>query len=230
MNKTLLITVVLIVIAFLLALLYYQQLPGEAIASHWNYQGEVDGYMSKFWGLFLMPIISLALFLLFLGIPRIDPLKKNIEKFRNYYNLFMLILIAFLLYIQILMILWNNNLTFNMTRALVPAFAVLFYFIGILTEKSKRNWFVGIRTPWTLSSIKVWEETHKTTGKLFKIVGIIALIGILFNKHAILFVIVPVTVVAIYSIIFSYFEYQKLNKHDKKRQTNNKSKKRRTKS
>ena len=60
-------------------------MPSE-MPSHWNIEGEVDAYMSKFWALFLMPIISVGLLILFMLIPKIDPLKKNFAKFKKYYH------------------------------------------------------------------------------------------------------------------------------------------------
>lgn len=181
----------------------------EKIASHWNAQGQVDGYMSKFWGLFSMPFMSVGFFLLFILIPKIDPLKTNISKFRNYYDVFVLLTIVFLLYLYLLTIFWNLGLRFSMIQFLVPAFGILFYYCGILIENAKRNWSIGIRTPWTLSNDKVWDKTHKIGGKLFKIVGVIALLGIFFQSYALFFVLVPVISVAIYTAIYSYFEYQR---------------------
>jgi len=201
----------MILLSFLIAIYFYPQMP-EKIASHWNSQGQVNGYMSKFWGLFLMPFISIALFLLFIIIPKIDPLKKNIEKFRKYFDLLIIFIFIFLFYIYTLTILWNLGITFNMTLAMVPALGILFYFVGIVTEKAKRNWFIGIRTPWTLSSDIVWNKTHKIGGKLFKIAALIAFSGLFFPKYAILLVIVPVILVALYTIVYSYFEYKKQKK------------------
>jgi len=96
-----------------------------------------------------------------------------------------------------------------MPQALSPAFAILLYYSGTLTEKAKQNWFVGIRTPWTLSSEKVWQKTHKIGGKLFKICGIIALLGFFFPDLAFLFILVPLLSVCVYTIVYSYFEYKK---------------------
>jgi uncharacterized membrane protein len=86
---------------------------------------------------------------------------------------------------------------------------LLFYYTGVLCEKSKRNWFIGIRTPWTLSSDKVWEKTHKIGGKLFKIAGIIAILGALTPEYAIILILIPVISAVGYTIAYSYFEYQK---------------------
>jgi len=201
----------LVIISFIIGIYLYPQMPAS-MASHWNAQGIVDGYMSKFWGLFLMPIISFALFLLFLAIPRIDPLKKNIQKFRKYFDIFIIIIIAFLLYLYLLTIFWSLGFMFSMILMLSPAFAILFYYAGILTENAKRNWFIGIRTPWTMSSDKVWDKTHKLGGLLFKLCGIIALFGMLLPDYALLFVIIPAVVLVVYTVVYSYFEYKKIKK------------------
>ncbi len=198
----------IILFSFLFGIYLYPQMP-EKIASHWNVQGQVDGYMSKFWGLFLMPLISAGLFLLFIAIPKIDPLKTNIEKFRKYYDGFITLVIIFLFYLYLLTIFWNMGIRFDIIQLLAPAFGILFYYCGILIENAKRNWFIGIRTPWTLSNDAVWDKTHKIGGKLFKISGIVVLFGIFFRNYALFFILVPVILVAIYTIIYSYVEYQK---------------------
>lgn len=208
MKKTNIIIIIIILISFAIGIYFYSQFP-DRIASHWNIRGEVDGYMSKFWGLFLMPIILLGLWMLFLLIPRIDPLKKNIEKFRKYFDVFIVLIILFLFYIYLLAIAWNTGMRFDMGRAMVPAMGILFYYAGILLKHAKRNWFIGIRTPWTLSSDKVWEKTHELGGRFFKIAGVIAILGIFFPKWVFLFVIIPVILFTIYIFVYSYFLYQK---------------------
>jgi uncharacterized membrane protein len=210
MRKSEIIIFGIIILSFAISIYYYPQMP-EKVASHWNAEGQVNGYMSKFWGLFLMPVISMGLLLLFILIPRIDPLKSNIQEFRKYYDGFIVLIMVFLFYLHLLTIFWNLGYTFNMITFLSPAFAILFYYSGILIENAKRNWFIGIRTPWTLSSDKVWDKTHKIGGKLFKIAGILALFAIFFESYAILVIIVPVIMVSIYTVVYSYFEYQKEN-------------------
>ncbi len=208
MKKNKIIILGIISLSFIIAIYVYPQMP-EKMASHWNIQGEVDSYISKFWSLFLMPIISIGLFLLFILIPKIDPLKENIEKFRKYFDGFIVLIMIFLFYVYLLTIFWNIGIRFNMTQFMMPALGILFYYCGILVENAKRNWFIGIRTPWTLSNEKVWDKTHKIGGKLFKVTGIIAFLGIFLPKYAIFFVIIPVISVAVYTIIYSYFEHQK---------------------
>lgn len=210
MKRSNLIILAIILILFITGISFYPEMP-EKMASHWNFKGEVDGYISKFWGLFLMPFISVFLFLLFLVIPKIDPLKENIEKFRKYFDSFIIIIILFLFYLYLLTIFWNLGIKFSMPQFLAPAFGVLLYYCGVLIENAKRNWSIGIRTPWTLSSEKVWDKTHKIGGKLFKISGIICLFGILFPDFALFFVLAPVILFMVYTIFYSFFEYKKEN-------------------
>lgn len=94
-NKT---PIIIIILSFFIGIYFYPQMP-DKMASHWNIKNEVDGYLPKFWGLFLMPLVSLGMYGLFIALPRIDPLKKNIEAFKKYYFGFILIMIVFLFYI-----------------------------------------------------------------------------------------------------------------------------------
>jgi len=199
-----------ILASFLLSMYYYQQLPDE-IASHWNSSGEVDDYLPKFWGLFLIPFTSLGILILFWIIPKIDPLKKNIASFRKYFDFFLFVLLIYLLYIQILTIIWSLGITFNMNQAIIPALGILIYSISYLIENAKRNWFIGIRTPWTLSNDKVWEKTHKLGGKLFKISGITIFIVAFIPKISFLAIFI-ILAVALYLVIYSYIEYKKTNR------------------
>lgn len=208
MKKSEVIILSVVILSFILGVCLYSQMPDQ-MASHWNIKGQVDNYISKSWGLFLMPLITLGIFLIFLIIPRIDPLKENIEKFRKYFNSFIVIIALFLFYLYVLTILWNFGISFNINRFMPPAFAVLLFYAGVLIGKSERNWFIGIRTPWTLSDEKVWKKTHRIGEELFKISGVIALLGILFPNYFVYLLVVPVLLSAIYTFVYSYFAYKK---------------------
>jgi len=85
----------------------------------------------------------------------------------------------------------------------------LFYFCGVLIGRARRNWFIGIRTPWTLSSDVVWDKTHRRGAKLFMISGIIAVFGMFFKGYTFIFVLAPVLLFSIYLVFYSYAEYKK---------------------
>ncbi|MFH0860702.1 MAG: DUF1648 domain-containing protein [Candidatus Altiarchaeota archaeon] len=207
-GNTILALSLIMMVSFAVGLYAYQQMP-DRVASHWNAQGKVDGYMPKFWGVFLMPVIMALVSTLFLLIPRIDPLKANIDKFRGYYQGFILIVAAFLLYIYLLTVFWNFGHRFNMTLALVPALGLLYYCVGIVMGHAQRNWFIGIRTPWTLSSDVVWRQTHEKGAKLFKASGLVAVLGAFFQDYAIVLAVGPVIISSFYLMAYSYFSYQK---------------------
>jgi uncharacterized membrane protein len=197
----------LILVSFLIGAYLYPYMP-EKMASHWDANGSVDGYMPKLWGLFLLPVISAILFLTFMLIPKIDPHKGNIEKFRGHFDVFILLLFVFLFYVHMLTMLWNLSYRFNIIQLLAPAFGLLIYYAGIMMENAKQNWFIGVRTPWTLSSEVVWDKTNKLAGKLFKVAGVLAAMGVIFPKYAIFLIMVPVILAAVYPIIYSYQKYQ----------------------
>jgi len=197
-----------VLLFFVIGVWLYPQMP-EQMAFHWNIRGEVDGYISKFAGVFLIPSIFTGLALLFAAVPRIDPLKANIEKFRKYYDGFVIIFSILLLSLYLQVALWNIGIRINPMILLSVGLGPLFFYIGVLCENSKRNWFIGIRTPWTLSSDNVWEKTHKVGGKLFKIAGIITFLGAFFPDYAFPSILIPVILIAAYTVTYSYFEYQK---------------------
>ena len=191
----------------------WDRLP-EQMASHWNINDQVDGYMSKFWGVFLMPLITLGMLVLFLVIPNIDPLRANIAQFREVFNLFILLIVGFMVYIYALTLLWNlGYTTFGVGKAMMPGLGVLFIFIGYMLRKAKRNFFIGIRTPWTLSSDRVWEETHRIGAVLFMISGVLAFIGGFFGgTTAFWLLFAPLMGSTIFLLVYSYLLYQRENR------------------
>jgi uncharacterized membrane protein len=127
----------------------------------------------------------------------------------SYYEGMIVFMIAFLTYVQILMTAYALGHTFNFVQFMLPAMGFIFIYMGFLVEKAKRNWFVGIRTPWTLSNEKVWDKTHKLGGTLFKVSGIITLFGVLAQGYEIWFMIIPVLASAFFLFVYSYSEYRK---------------------
>ena len=114
------------------------------------------------------------------------------------------------LYMEIAAIIYNLGYSFNFGKIIVPAIAILFYFIGILLTKAKRNFFIGIRTPWTLSSDKIWDETHRLASKLFKLGAIILLISVVFpSKISFYVLIIGALGATIISLLYSLYLFLK---------------------
>ena len=191
-----------------LAVYVYPLLP-ETVASHWNAAGEVNGYMSAFWGAFIMPIVAGVILIIFMIIPRVDPHKENIEKFQPVFGRFIVLMMLFLLYLYGLTLWWNFGGRPNMSQFLAPAFAVLFYYVGVLVGAAKMNYTIGIRTPWTLHNEVVWQKTHRLGGKLFRASGVIALFGFFFPALAVWLMLIPVLGTSIFTVVYSYLEFRR---------------------
>jgi uncharacterized membrane protein len=127
------------------------------------------------------------------------------------FNLFIALIVAFMLYIYILSLRWNlGDMDFNMSQAMLPAMGILFFFLGYMLRKAKRNFFIGIRTPWTLSSDRVWEETHRLGSVLFMISGALVFLGSLFGGMlAFWFLFVPLIGSTLVTLVYSYILYQR---------------------
>jgi len=189
--------------------LLWNRLP-DPMASHWNMNDEVDGYMLKASAVFMVPLISLAMFLLFLLVPLIDPLKANIAKFRPTFNLFIVLIFVFMGYLWKLTILWNLGFRgFRMSTAIVPALGLLFIFTAYMLRRAKRNWFIGIRTPWTLSSDRVWDETHRLGAILYLASGIVAILGVFAGSYAFWLTIGPILLSTVVLVVYSYVLYHR---------------------
>lgn len=208
-KTTSIIALTMISLALLAGAALWNQLP-DPMASHWNASGEVDGYMSKFWGVFLLPLITLGMFVLFMIVPNIDPLKANIAQFRETFNLFIVLIIAFMLYIYGLTLAWSLGYQdFNMSTAMLPFMGVLFIAIGFMLRKAKRNFFIGIRTPWTLSSDFVWDKTHQLGSILFMASGAFTIIGgFLGGMTAFWLMFIPLIGSSLFLVIYSYILYR----------------------
>jgi uncharacterized membrane protein len=196
---------------------FYPQL-SDPLVSHWDAAGNPNGQMPKFWFMVTIPAMMILMYILFLAIPLIDPLKENIKKFRSYFDLFVNIILLFLLYTFGLTIYWNLGNMFNMSYFIIAPIAILLFFTGILLEKTKRNWFIGIRTPWTMSSDVVWEKTHKHGAIIFKVYAVILLLAMFVIKpeYLLIIFIVSLLIVVIWIFLYSYLEYNKLKIKEKK--------------
>jgi uncharacterized membrane protein len=217
-SSGMILSLLIVLASYIIGGFFYPHMP-DLMASHWDINGQVNGYIPKFWGVILMPVISTVLFILFLILPKIDPKKQNIEKFKKYFDAFIVMVFLFLMYINILTLYWNAGYTFDMNRFIAPPFAILFYYVGILLQNAGMNWTVGIRTPWTMSSPKVWDKTHKRGAKLFKICALLTLLGILLPDYTVWFILVPIISVSTYLTVYSYVLFrkeQKGNRHSRK--------------
>jgi uncharacterized membrane protein len=201
----------LILISFGSSLYLDSRLPGSMV-SHWNAQGLADGYTDKSTALFLIPGMTIGLVLLLSLVPMIDPLKTNIQKFRPAYDLFLLGFVAFMTYLHILTLVWNLGVKMNMTTWMMPGMALLFYACGELISRARQNYFIGIRTPWTLANPQVWDDTHRLGGIAFKIVAGITLLATFLGEFAIFVMLAAIMAISLILTTYSYFRFIELSR------------------
>jgi uncharacterized membrane protein len=208
---TTILSLILISAALIAGALFWNQLP-DPMPSHWNAAGEINGYMPKFWGIWLMPLMTLGITLLLALVPSIDPLKANIEKFRGFYNFFIIGFVIYMIYIYALTLAAALGIKFNMSYMMLPAMGLLFVALSFLIKNAKRNFFIGIRTPWTLSNDDVWDKTHALGAQSFRIGGLIAMISILFGERGFWLFMIAILLATFVPVVYSYILWRKLQK------------------
>jgi uncharacterized membrane protein len=197
-----------VALAGVVSVLAAPELPTEVV-SHWNAAGEPDGTMPRAVALALLPALSALLVGLFALLPRIDPLGENVAAFRPRYDWFVVVFTAFLFLVHAGIVAFNLGYEFDFTLLILGGVAGLLYYAGVLLEHAEPNWFVGIRTPWTLSDEWVWARTHELAARLFKLSALLGFVGLLFGEYAVYFLLVPVLVTAAVTVAYSYLLYER---------------------
>ncbi len=187
---------------------FYRALP-ERLATHWNASGQADGTSGKALGAFLLPAISAALSLLLFVLPSIDPMREGFSVSRKAYDRMVMALAVFFFLLQMMILSWNLGVRFDFSRFLMPALGALFFSIGTFLPGIRRNWFAGIRTPWTLSSEEVWTKTHVQAGAVFRLIGVAACFGALFPRSALALLVIPTLVGLAWLTFYSYLAYRR---------------------
>lgn len=194
--------------------LAYPHLP-DKVPTHWNLAGEVDGWGTAWQGAFMMPLIMIGVFLLLLLLPKIDPKRKNYANMGKAYTTIVLVIMIFftVIYFGTLGIAlgYMENIP-SLTQIGVGA---LFVILGNYMGKLKHNYFMGIRTPWTLASEEVWYRTHRLAGPFWVLGGLLFMLsslfaGDVFLKVMLVIIIVLVAIPAVYSFII----FKKLEKEE----------------
>ncbi len=153
-----------LLLPFVLIAFTWPQLP-DRMPTHWNFRGEIDSYGPR-WKIFLLPVVNLGLYALFSVLPKIDP-KQNIEQFRKTYDFLVLIITGFMCVIFCIILAATLGYSFEVERIVMFLLVLLLLILGNYMGKMRPNYFMGIRTPWTLESEEVWRRTHLFAGRLW---------------------------------------------------------------
>lgn len=151
---------------------FYSHFPA-VVATHWNFQGEADGFGGKTLAAFLLPGLVIFIYALLLALPLLDPKRERYGEFANAYHAFRYLILGVLAIVYLAASLYNLGWAINTGIVTATAIGLMLMAMGHYLKQIKMNWFFGIRTPWTLSSDKVWDETHRVGGTLFMIFGLL---------------------------------------------------------
>jgi len=181
----------------------------EQMPIHWNWRGEVDGYGSRATGLLLLPVVALGIYLLLLFLPRIDPGYANYRSFATAYNVIRVTLLLFMAAIYGGMICAALGYRVDVSALAGVAVGALFVVLGNFMGKLRPNWFVGVRTPWTLSSKLSWTKTHRLAGWLFIAIGLaVAACALLQARWLLIGTGIATTVCLVWIVVYSYWVYR----------------------
>ena len=200
----------LAMVPLILVAALYARLPDQ-VPLHWGFDGEINGYGGK-GELFLLAALGPGMALLFQILPRLDPKRRSYERFRKYYVATALVIEAFMAVIMGVMlaeILRPGTLSIG--RVISVLVGLLFMFLGNLMGKVKPNFFMGIRTPWTISDPDVWNRTHRLGGGLFFLTGLVTVVSALLLPEAVTFwvLLAGALAAALVPTVMSYLWYRK---------------------
>lgn len=154
----------------------------EPIPIHWDASGEVDRTGGKAEGLLMLPGITTGVYLLLAFLPRIDPARANYGLFAGTYSLIRFGTTAFLALVHGVVLATAFGADVDIALVLPVGLAGLFLLLGNAMGKVRPNYFAGVRTPWTLASVKSWNATHRVAGWVFMVAGVLFLGGLVIRE------------------------------------------------
>ncbi len=182
----------------------YPHLP-SMVPTHWDAHGNVNGWSAK-WTLFaIQPAIMLGLLLLFSVLPWLSPKQFEVDSFRSTYLYIMLVVLAMMAYIYALILAAGLSWVLDVSRAVEGGICLLLALMGNVLGKVRRNFYVGIRTPWTIANERVWNVTHRLAAKTFFAGGLVGLIAVILRAPfwlPIAAILIAAFTPAVYSLVF----------------------------
>lgn len=208
MDRSLLIMVLFVLIALGVGVWLYPQMPAR-VPSHWDAAGQPNGWVSPFWAVAMWPLLMAGIAVLLRVLPAISPRRFEIRPFAHTYEVLLLAVDAFLLVVGVCAMLAGAGYAVPIPRVVTLAVGALLVVLGNYMGKLRKNFFVGIRTPWTLASDAVWERTHRLGGWLFVVAGLlVVVVGILALPPGWLIGIVAAAALVPY--VYSYLIYRRV--------------------
>jgi uncharacterized membrane protein len=212
MRKVAVLGGVLTLVNFIAGFLAYPRLP-EKVPTHWNFSGEVDGWGSAWQGAFMMPLLMAGILILMMVLPKIDPKRRNYDQMKKAYPAIVLVVMIFFTVLYLATLGTALGYIGGFTSLIQFGVGALFIFLGNYMGKLKHNYFMGIKTPWTLANEEVWYRTHRMAGPFWVAGGLLFMVsGFLPASYMSTVIIVAVFGLAAIPAGYSYVIYKRLEK------------------
>jgi uncharacterized membrane protein len=213
-------TVLAVGVSLYVYFIHYDQLP-EKVPTHWGIDGQPDGWTpkEKTAGTFmLVPAMMAGMVVLTVVLPWLSPRSFDLNRFRGTYEYIMFLVVALMGYLHLAILLGSLQvLPLDMGQLILGGICLFFALMGNVLGKVKRNFYVGVRTPWTLASEVVWTQTHRVAAWLFTAAGVVGFLAVLaaavLGVHSPwLFIVlfVGVMAAALLPVFYSLYLYKKL--------------------
>lgn len=188
----------------------YPRLP-DPMPTHWNAAGQVDDFTPKVVGAPLLVAIPLFIFVVFKLIPVISPRGFRTESFTNVLNILMTASVVFGCVIGFGVARASLDPSIDMLTFVYVAVGFLLVVIGNFLGKVRKNFFLGIRTPWTLASDEVWAKTHRLGAWCFVVAGMfMAIMGVAMPASSMTLVITVVVIITLIPVVYSFVAYRRI--------------------
>lgn len=189
----------------------------EQVPTHWGVSGEADAWGSRS-SLFILPAVALGLWGLFMMLIRIGPRHENLARSRETWWLVANCSIVMLAVVHFTQLAAGLGWQVDVSRLVLVASCILVVAIGNYLPRMKPNWWMGIRTPWTLESDEVWRETHRVGGRWMVIGGVVAALAVFLPAPVNVFAFLSILVgVSIFAVVYSYLIWRRLGGDDRSR-------------
>ena len=210
-RMTTVIALVIIGLQIAIAAATYPFLP-PIVPTHWDAAGNVNGYMPKLLNAVFIPLLSIGLFLLLRFVSSISPRLSDQDPraAQKIVGLLLTGILLFMLIIQVVVFAIQLGVAINIVFVVNLAVSALFIFIGNYLGKVRRNFWIGIRTPWTLASDVVWERTHRLGGWLFVAAGVFGIVTTFIPSFRIWGVVGSIILVSMIVVMYSYIVYRQV--------------------
>jgi uncharacterized membrane protein len=192
--------------------LFRPDLP-EVLPSHWNLQGQPDGWMHRNVALLLLPALMVGWLGVTVLLPYISPQRYKVDSFAGVYGYCMFLVQGLFAYVHGLMTLGVLQQRIDVGRAIVVGALLLLTLLGSVLGKVHRNFWIGVRTPWTLADDRVWDRTHHLAAWMFPLAGLLGIPAALLLPTTLLpLSLIGIVVAALVPAIYSLVLYKKLER------------------